>query len=349
MGGLRRVVAAVCATSARAARGTLERYTAARTCCGADVTRVLLVGDGDLSCSAAVAQAAPHLETVATTLESEESLGALYGAEAVDRARRLGAMYGVDATAPEAVSRGVFERVVFNFPHAPGKQNIRRNRELLHASLCALERSVLAPGGELVVALDGGQAGTSHDLAGGDDDGGGDDALVQRFRASWQLDVAAADASLLVAESLPFEPFYETRSHAKLRRFNPRRAVASFLARDSELGRAADGVPSVYTFEVQLFDVASEKIIADALAAADADGVVANVRHVDAYTHRDGRTSHAFRVTLGSRRRALTREAADAVRVAVEARAAADFELRSSKAGRRVSAPRPWPRDVPRS
>ena len=132
---------------------TLERLVAPRTCCGAPVARILLLGDGDLSCGAAVADAAT-VEVVPTTFESPASLEELYGGDARRRADGLAAVYGVDATAPQALGR--FDRVIFNFPHAPGKQNIRKNRELLRAACANVERSLLAPRGELVVALDGG-------------------------------------------------------------------------------------------------------------------------------------------------------------------------------------------------
>ena len=91
----------------------------------------------------------------ATTLDTRDDLHRKYGEEAAARFDRLGAVGGVDATAPGDLG-GAFDRVIFNFPHAPGKQNIRRNRELLHA-VCAA--AALAPGGELLVALDGGQGG----------------------------------------------------------------------------------------------------------------------------------------------------------------------------------------------
>ena len=311
---------------------TLERLVAPRTCCGATVARILLLGDGDLSCSAAVADAAT-VEVVPTTFESPASLEELYGGDARRRADGLAAVYGVDATAPQALGR--FDRVIFNFPHAPGKQNIRRNRELLRAACANVERSLLAPRGELVVALDGGQAGTAPDLRGARDDA----ARIQAFKASWQLDVAAADAGLLVAESSRFAPFYETRSH-RLRRFSPRDARLHCLARDGELAGVEDA-PACYTFEVQLFGVDGDVARVSAVAEATST-LVADVRHVDAYVHRDARTSHAFQIALGSRSVALTRDTADAARVAIEAEFDRRFEVRRSKAGHRVSAPRPW-------
>ena len=66
---------------------------------------------------------------------------------------------------------------------------------------------------------------------------------------------------------------------------------------------------------------------------------------MDRYTHADGRTAHAFELTLGSRTVALPRDAADAIRVSVEeACEGLGFESRTEKMGRRISRPRPWPR-----
>ena len=325
---------AACARTA--AVSTLARYTAPATVSGAPCRRVLCLGDGDLSCSAALAEAR-HWEAgalTATTLDTRDDLHRKYGADAAARFDWLGAVGGVDATAPRDLG-GAFDRVIFNFPHAPGKQNIRRNRELLRAACANVERSLLAPRGELVVALDGGQAGTAPDLRGAGDDA----ARIQAFKASWQLDVAAADAGLLVAASSRFAPFYETRSH-RLRRFSPRDARLHCLARDGELAGVEDA-PACYTFEVQLFGVDGDVARVSAVAEATST-LVADVRHVDAYVHRDARTSHAFQIALGSRSVALTRDTADAARVAIEAEFDRRFEVRRSKAGHRVSAPRPW-------
>ena len=142
---------AACARTA--AVSTLARYTAPATITGAPSRRVLCLGDGDLSCSAALADAG--VDVTATTLDTRDDLRRKYGEEAAARFDRLGAVGGVDATRPPDFGNP-FDRVIFNFPHAPGKQNIRRNRELLHA-VCGA--AALAPGGELLIALDGGQGG----------------------------------------------------------------------------------------------------------------------------------------------------------------------------------------------
>ena len=78
-----------------------------------------------------------------------------YGEEAAARFDRLGAIGGRRRDgAQTSAARSTASSSISLTP--PGKQNIRRNRELLHA-VCGA--APLAPGGELLIALDGGQGG----------------------------------------------------------------------------------------------------------------------------------------------------------------------------------------------
>ena len=323
---------AACARTA--AVSTLARYTAPATVCGAPCRRVLCLGDGDLSCSAALADAG--VDVTSTTLDTRDDLHRKYGEEAAARFDRLGAVGGVDATRPPDFG-GAFDRVIFNFPHAPGKQNIRRNRELLHAVCAAAD---IAPGGELLIALDGGQGGCAGELP------QGQQARREAWNRSWQLDVAAAENGLVVAEATPFEPFYGTRGHrgeGKARAFAPRAAVLHSLARTGTA--AAVSAPS-YVFEVQFFsDNADDDVaVCDALRRA-AGGLAHAVRRADRYERADGRVSHAFEVTLATREACLPRSQADIVRQTVETEIEEllGVRLRTEKTGRLVSKPLPWP------
>ena len=102
---------AACARTALSS--TLARYTTPATVCGAPCRRVLCLGDGDLSCSAALADAG--VDVMATTLDTRDDLLRKYGEEAAARFDRLGAVGGVDATRPPDFGEP-FDRVVFNFP-----------------------------------------------------------------------------------------------------------------------------------------------------------------------------------------------------------------------------------------
>ena len=84
-------------------------------------------------------------------------------------------------------------------------------------AVAAAERRLLAPRGELLIALDQGQSGAAPDLPAGDEEAA--------WGRSWQLDVAASEAGLLVAEAAPFAPFYDTCGHrgiGRARAFEPR-------------------------------------------------------------------------------------------------------------------------------
>lgn len=67
-------------------------------------------------------------------------------------------MIGHDVLVPASAAAVPFDRVIFNFPHVPGKNNIRHNRGLLTAFLSSAFH-VLADRGEVLVALCQGQVG----------------------------------------------------------------------------------------------------------------------------------------------------------------------------------------------
>lgn len=67
-------------------------------------------------------------------------------------------LIGHDLLVPASAGAMPFDRVIFNFPHVPGKNNIRHNRGLLTAFLSSAFH-VLADKGEVLVALCQGQVG----------------------------------------------------------------------------------------------------------------------------------------------------------------------------------------------
>ena len=117
------------------------------------------------------------------------------------RARLLRAAAGPDGRAAPH-----FERVVWNYPHHMGKTNTRRNRELVGGFLRALTDAsagapLLAPRGEVLVALCEGQGGTECS-----DDDDAPAGATPPWNQTWQLPVLAAEAGLIVGRVAPFSP-----------------------------------------------------------------------------------------------------------------------------------------------
>ena len=184
----------------------------------------LVVGDGDLSYSASIAPRLnpDHVQLVSTVLEDETTHQRVYrksvnntalicGVDLSDKQsrvekhsgqrRRHKVLFGIDATNLSShFQAGSLDRIVFNFPHWPGKRNHRRNRLLVQEFLnsCA---TVLEPTrGEIHLALLKDQSGL--------------EALnLQEWRDSWTVPMYANDAGLLLDRVEPFAVNYNLSSH----------------------------------------------------------------------------------------------------------------------------------------
>jgi hypothetical protein len=127
--------------------------------------RVLLVGDGDLSFAAALSGLKICKSLTATTWDSKERLAKSFPrAEENIRLIEEGGdkvQYEVDATRlKDSVKEGdIFDTIAWNFPHIAGKQNIKRNRELVQNFLVSAF-SILKGDGIVKISLCDGQSGT---------------------------------------------------------------------------------------------------------------------------------------------------------------------------------------------
>lgn len=169
---------------------------------------VLVVGDGDLSYSAAICGAyggvttVPAANLVATTVEAEDDLRRIYTCAGANIEALICAgarvLHGVDATLlPETLPPQLltlaagFSRVVFNFPHT--LRGLKRQRGLL-GRFFASAAPLLAPGGVVEVALCAGQGGSPADLE-----------RLRTWSDSWQAPLLAARAGLVLQSAVPWE------------------------------------------------------------------------------------------------------------------------------------------------
>ncbi|CAK9100136.1 unnamed protein product [Durusdinium trenchii] len=166
-----------------------------------DHARVLVLGDGDLSFSAALHESAPDLRMVATTFESREELLRRYACahEHIAALEEAGAivLHEVDATRLQTFSGGdgTFQRIIFNFPYQAfgGIKGLRR----LLGQFFEGARLLLSLDGCIEVALCAGQGGTSLDGARG-------------WAGSWRVPLLAARAQLAL---ICVEPWVPPKAH----------------------------------------------------------------------------------------------------------------------------------------
>lgn len=123
---------------------------------------VLILGDGNLSFSLAIASSDPETVYFATVFDSKEQFLKKYNAHdtlnALDALSNVILCFGVDATDLPVRWSNIFNTVIMNFPHPGGKTNLRKSKILLSGIFASL-RSIMDSQAVFLLSLAIGQSG----------------------------------------------------------------------------------------------------------------------------------------------------------------------------------------------
>ena len=315
--------------------------------------RSLFVGEGDLGFSSFVCRALPEVQCTSSTWDTPSRLETSFG-NASSNVQSIVAcggrvLFEVDATKlAETFADERFDTIVWMFPHVPGKQNIKRNRLLLH-DFFSSAKSVLAPDGHVVLALAEGQSGFS-DLTSNQD-----------WLHSWKLSAASSEAGLLVTshQNLSLEILtaegYSPKGHRGHGGWFPTRRAEIFRLESPRNESLAVQAP-VFVHEVHLLaadmresaplEAAVSEAVRSLLSEQDLPPALWSAHMVDLYVDKQsGLVSHTLQLAYCSTTHAVGRSAADDMRSVVEALLPlrVGLQLRAEKAGGKVSKAHCWP------
>ncbi|EPB66429.1 hypothetical protein ANCCEY_14480 [Ancylostoma ceylanicum] len=167
-----------------------------------DASSILILGDGNLSFSLAVAECMPDKYITATVLDSETEFAARYpnnhNAERLCQHSNVKLLFSIDATALPQEWAGKYHYIVMNFPHPGGKTNLRKSRQLASAIFRGVSR-IMTPETEFYLALAQGQAGVECPSG-----SPWTTAVPAHAKDSWQALYLAADKGLLLEDVCAF-------------------------------------------------------------------------------------------------------------------------------------------------
>ena len=317
----------------------------------------LIVGDGDLSYGAMVAEelsGSSFVRLVATVLEDEVIHNQVYerskeNTESITSNPLHQAKFGIDATElPTFFPETKFDRIEFNFPHWRGKTNNKRNRQLVDKFFKSAA-TVLKPNGEIRVALCHGQ-------------GGMPSADLQEWRQSWMPAIYAAEHGLLLTRLEPFEPSYGLSSHRGVDRpfyigKNPQRYCFRFpngesVPDDIQMSCRHELRVMLHPDKVETCPLSKEEIVhGDAILQLGNEFIPEGIRFEIAarhlmtpyWTEGDHVPLAVFLLNYSGESMPLRRSDTDQIRDNIEKEITRRWGLEIAKAGRLVSRPYPFP------
>jgi len=154
----------------------------------------LILGDGDFSFSKAFHLNGNCKTLTTTTLDSPDRLfesfsNAASNVNYLNLQKNVRVLYHIDAT---NFSIGLYDTIIWNFPHVIGKQNIKYNRDLILGFL-SNSFHALKQDGNIIITLCEGQSGT-------------DAKSVHDWNFSWKLTHQIAEAGLILTTIESFHP-----------------------------------------------------------------------------------------------------------------------------------------------
>jgi len=326
------------------------------------ISNILVCGDGDLSYSAFIAPTLHKLgiKMTATVLETKEIHTRIYSQSDFNKniVESFGhtVHFGIDATNLQAYDPiKSYDCVQFNFPHCPGKSNIRRNRLLLQAFLSSSSIVISEPHGEIHVALFANQGGLQQQN-------------FSQWKSSWLSAQYGAECGLLLASVTPFMSPYKRSSyrgqdksfHYDKNNNNPPE-LYKFIR-----GPCCLPIPQhlqlcfrhelhvlipldKYNNNSTTFLVDQGEILRSEIQDTLPDGVVVDVprtwiilQHSPSSDKDERLVCCCFLVVYRGERRTVTRCEADSFRDRAEQVAKQSFRLRENRIGKSVSRPFPY-------
>lgn len=178
---------------------------------------ILILGDGDFSFTLSLMKMSSCKNLLSTTMDTQCKLESSFAKAAsnVQEIIRLGGQieYEIDATKmPDRFADLDLDIILWNFPHIPGKQNIKYNRELIQNFLDS-SKKVITKSDQIntsskkrcvVLTLCEGQSGLKA-------------KDTHEWNHSWKLSHIAAEAGFLIVENEHFDigafEGYEPQGH----------------------------------------------------------------------------------------------------------------------------------------